>query len=75
MEHQRLIDGQCYQLTETYSNQAVYEPCPAPPTTAAVFGLGTAAALVVLAVAVVIPEITRRKTQYQSVILNAKRSL
>jgi hypothetical protein len=74
MEHQRSIDGQCYQLTETYANQAVYEPCP-PPNTAAIFGFSTIAALMVLAVVWVIPEITRRRTQYQTVILHARRSL
>lgn len=74
MEHRRSIDGVQYCLTETYANQAVYEPCP-PPNTAAVFGVGTIAALVVLAVAVVIPEIDRRRSQYQAVITSAKRSL
>ena len=71
----RSIDGVQYCLVQEYSNQATYEPCPAPPTTAAVFGVGTIAALAVLAVTVVIPEITRRRSQYQAVILNAKRSL
>ena len=75
MEHQRSIDGQCYQLAETYTNQAVYEPCPAPPNAAAVFGFSTIAALAVLTVVWAIPEITRRRTQYQSVILAARRSL
>jgi hypothetical protein len=74
MEHQRSIDGVQYCLTETYSNQAVYEPCP-PPNTAAALGFSTIAALMVLAVAVVIPEITRRRSQYESAILAAKRSL
>jgi hypothetical protein len=74
MEHQRLIDGVQYCLIQEYSNQGTYEPCP-PPNTAAVFGVGTIAALMVLAVAVVIPEITRRRSQYESVILSAKRSL
>jgi hypothetical protein len=75
MDDHRIIDGVQHCLIQEYANQAVYEPCPAPPTTAAVFGLGTIAALMVLTVAVVIPEIDRRRTQYQSVILNAKRSL
>jgi hypothetical protein len=38
-------------------------------------GFSTIAVVAVLAVAWVIPEITRRKTQYRTVILNAKRSL
>ena len=74
MDDRRIIDGVQYCLIQEYSNQGTYEPCP-PPNTAAVFGVGTIAALMVLAVVWVIPEITRRKTQYQSVILNAKRSL
>jgi hypothetical protein len=74
MEHQRSIDGVQYCLIQEYSNQGTYEPCP-PPNTAAVFGVGTIAALMVLAVAVVIPEVTRRRTQYQSVISTARRSL
>jgi hypothetical protein len=70
----RLIDGAEYCLTQEYSSQAVYSPCP-EPNAAAVVGFTTIAALAVLTVAWVIPEITRRKTQYQTVILNAKRSL
>jgi hypothetical protein len=70
------INGQCHQLAESYQSQAVYSPCPAPPpNAAAVVGFSTIAALAVLTVAWVIPEITHRKTQYRSVILNAKRSL
>ena len=75
MEQQRQIDGAEYCLTETYSNQAVYSPCPAPPNAAAVFSLTTIAALAVVAVAWVIPAIARRRSQYQSIILNATRSL
>jgi hypothetical protein len=74
MEHQRLIDGVQYCLIQEYTNQATYEPCP-PPNTAAALGFSTIAALMVLAVTVVIPGITRRRTQYQTVILSAKRSL
>jgi hypothetical protein len=71
----RLIDGAEYCLTQEYTSQAVYSPCPPPPHAAAVVGFSTIAALAVLTVAWVIPEITRRKTQYRSVIFNAKRSL
>ena len=74
MDDRRVIDGVQYCLVQEFSTQAVYEPCP-PPNTAAVFGVGTIAALVVLTVTLVIPEITRRRSQYESVILNAKRSL
>jgi len=74
MEHQRSIDGVQYCLIQEYINQATYEPCP-PPNTAAALGFSTIAALMVLAVAVVIPEITRRRSQYESAILAAKRSL
>lgn len=75
MDKRRIIDRVEYCLTESYSNQAVYSPCPPPPNAAAVLGVSTIAALAVLSVAWVIPEITHRKTQYQTVILNAKRSL
>jgi hypothetical protein len=75
MDDRRTIDGAEYCLTQEFTSQAVYSPCPPPPNAAAVLGVGTIAALAVLTVAWVIPEITRRKTQYQTVILNAKRSL
>jgi hypothetical protein len=75
MEQQRLIDGKCYQLDDTYSSQAVYSPCPEPPPTAAVVSSITGLAVVVGALAVLLPEIGRRRGLYQTVILNAKRSL
>jgi hypothetical protein len=75
MQTRRLIDGVEYCLTQEYTSQAVYSPCPPPPNAAAVVGFSTIAVVAVLAVAWVIPEITRRKTQYRTVILNAKRSL
>jgi hypothetical protein len=75
MQARRLIDGAEYCLTQEYTSQAVYSPCPEPPNAAAVVGFTTIAALAVLTVAWVSPEITRRKTQYRTVILNAKRSL
>jgi hypothetical protein len=75
MEQQRLINGQCYQLAETYSSQAVYSPCPDPPPTAAVVSSISGLAVVVGALAVLLPEIGRRRGLYQAVIFNAKRSM
>ncbi|TVQ08170.1 MAG: hypothetical protein EA368_12395 [Leptolyngbya sp. DLM2.Bin27] len=68
------IDGADYCLTQNLVAQAVYSPCP-PPANAAVMGLATVAVLAVLTVAWVIPEIARRRTLYESVILTARRSL
>ena len=73
----RLIDGVEYCISQEFTSQILYTECPPPPAdeAAAVLGLGTVAILAVLAVAWVAPEIARRRTQYQTVILNAQRSL
>lgn len=77
MPQNQTIDGVQYCLSQEFTSQALYSPCQPPPVdeAAAVLGLGTIAILAVLTVAWVVPEIARRKTQYQTVILNAQRSL
>jgi hypothetical protein len=71
----RLIDGAEYCLTQEYSSQAVYSPCHESVNAAAVVSSITGFAVVVGVLAVLLPEIGRRRGLYQTVILNAKRSL
>lgn len=71
----RTIERVEYCLVQEQSSQAVLSPCPSPAHAAAVVGLTTIVALAVLTVAWVIPEISRRRTLYESIILTARRSL